>query len=35
VTLPIDHTQPIAVAVYAVDKSGNVSAERTATIPAS
>jgi len=35
VTLPIDHTQPITVAAYAVDKAGNVSPVATATIPAS
>lgn len=35
VTLPIDHTQPVTVAVYAVDKAGNVSPVQTATIPAS
>jgi hypothetical protein len=35
VTLPVDHTQPVTVAVYAVDKSGNVSPVQTATIPAS
>lgn len=35
VTLPVDHTQPVSVAVYTVDKSGNVSTAATATIPPS
>jgi hypothetical protein len=35
VSLPVDHTQPVTVAVYTVDKSGNVSPAPTATIPPS
>jgi hypothetical protein len=35
VTLPVSHTQPITVAVYAIDKAGNASAVKTATLPAS
>lgn len=35
VTLPVSHTKPITVAIYAVDKAGNVSAVQTATLPAS
>ncbi len=35
VSLPVDHTQPVTVAVYTVDKSGNVSPAATATIPPS
>jgi hypothetical protein len=32
VTLPVAHTQPITVAVYAVDHAGNMSAVQTATL---
>jgi hypothetical protein len=35
VTLPVAHTQPITVTVYAVDHAGNVSAVQTATLAAS
>ena len=34
-TLPVAHTQPVTVAVYAVDRAGNVSPVQTLTLPAS
>jgi hypothetical protein len=35
VTVPVSHTLPVTVAVYALDNAGNVSSVRTLTLPAS